>query len=103
VALKRERTEYLEPKEYISELEIVSRFYLLVILIGVVASTALAGFGLWLAFLRPSPPGQNSIDILGLMKVTTFNAGVALAALGIAGIILTIRRALNSFDKYLDK
>src|ERR1051326_7037295 len=96
VALSKERPETLVPSDYIAELKIVrlkikSRTLIILALLGVVASALLAALGVW---LLGNSQGHSTVDVVGLFKVDTSVAGVALTALGVAGVFLSIRRVL---------
>lgn len=79
----------------------MSLFLIIIALIGAVFSAAIAFYGLHLAIPHGDLHASSTISVLGLMKVETTSVGLALAAIGIIGVVLTVRYVLKAFRDYL--
>jgi hypothetical protein len=105
VRLQRGRRKRLAVHTYVDRVNpevvrTVSRFLTGIALIGALASVVIAVFGLWLAIPHGDLPTNSTIDVFGLMKVGTTSVGIGLVALGIIGVVLTVRYVLNAFGTY---
>jgi hypothetical protein len=103
LALRKQPPDDLSPRDYVRKVEVVRAagpYLIIILLVGVIFSTAIVVLGLTLPFLlHNGNTAQSNIDFLGLMKISTTNVQIALVAIGVVGNYWSIRRVLTSFDR----